>query len=103
MIRPPLESMSYPRTGCPPIHFLFRRAADILSRVRSEMISRSNCANDKRMFSVSRPRELVVLNVELLSHRHKADGVPVENLDDSREVEQGPTDPVYLIDDDTVD
>ena len=44
MIRPPLESMSYPRTGCPPIHLPFRRAADILSRVRSEMISRSNCA-----------------------------------------------------------
>ncbi len=31
-------------------------------RVRSEMISRSNWANDKRMFRVSRPRELVVLN-----------------------------------------
>jgi len=33
-----------------------------LSRVRSEMISRSNWAKDKRMFNVSRPMELVVLN-----------------------------------------
>ena len=37
-------------------------AADCLSRVRSEMISRSNCANDRRMLSVRRPREVVVLN-----------------------------------------
>jgi hypothetical protein len=37
-------------------------AAAILSRVRSEMISRSNCANDSRMFRVSRPMLWVVLN-----------------------------------------
>ena len=41
--------------------------------------------------------------VELLSHRHEADAVPVEDLDDSREVEQGPTEPVHLIYDDAVD
>ena len=33
------------------------RGAHILSRVRSEMISRSNWANDRRMFSVKRPIE----------------------------------------------
>jgi hypothetical protein len=33
-----------------PIHLPFLRAAAILSRVRSDMISRSNWANDKRMF-----------------------------------------------------
>ena len=39
-----------------------RRAARILSRVRSPIISRSNCAKESRMFRVRRPRELVVLN-----------------------------------------
>ena len=46
----------------PPTHLPLRRAADILSCVRSAIISRSNWANDNRMFSVSRPSELVVLN-----------------------------------------
>ncbi len=52
---------SYPSGGVPPDHFPLRRAAAILSRVRSLIISRSNWANDSRMFSVSRPIELVVL------------------------------------------
>ena len=46
----------------PPTHFPLRRAAAILSCVRSEIISRSNCANESRIFSVSLPREVVVLN-----------------------------------------
>ena len=46
----------------PLIHRPLRRAADILSLVRSAIISRSNWAKDNRMFSVSRPSELVVLN-----------------------------------------
>jgi hypothetical protein len=50
--------MSYPNTGQPPIHFPLRRAAESLSRVRSPMISRSNWANDSRMFSVSLPWRL---------------------------------------------
>jgi hypothetical protein len=33
-----------------------------LSRMRSPMTSRSNCAKDKRMSSVRRPIEVVVLN-----------------------------------------
>jgi hypothetical protein len=45
-----------------PTHFPFRRAADILSRVRSPMSSRSNCANESRMFSVSRPSDVLVLS-----------------------------------------
>ena len=40
--------------------------------------------------------------VELLGHRHEADAVPVEDLDDSREVEQGPTEPVHLVNHDAV-
>ncbi|VTS09952.1 hypothetical protein [Gemmata obscuriglobus] len=58
----PLGSMSYPSTGCPPAHLPVRRVAAILSRVRSEMISRSNCANDRSMLSTSRPMEVAVLN-----------------------------------------
>src|ERR1035437_7563203 len=46
----------------PPVHLPLRRAADILSRVRSAIISRSNCANDRRMLRVRRPSEFVVLN-----------------------------------------
>ena len=42
-------------------------------------------------------------SLQFLSHRHEADGVPVEDLNDSREVEQGPTEPVHLIDNDAID
>ena len=38
------------------------RLAAILSRMRSPMTSRSNWAKDSRMFSVSRPMLVVVLN-----------------------------------------
>jgi hypothetical protein len=36
--------------------------AAILSRIRSSVTSRSNCAKDSSTFKVSRPIELVVLN-----------------------------------------
>src|ERR1035437_9693691 len=68
--RPPPGSMSYPSTGQPPIHFPFRRAADILSRVRSPISSRSNCANEMRMFSVSRPSDVLVLNCCVTVTKH---------------------------------
>ena len=48
--------------GLPPNHLPFLRVAAILSRVRSEMISRSNWANDKRTLRTSRPIEVAVLN-----------------------------------------
>jgi hypothetical protein len=38
-----------------PAHLPLRRVAAILSRVRSEMISRSNWANDRSTLSTSRP------------------------------------------------
>ena len=41
----------------PPDHLPLRRAAAILSRVRSAMISRSNWAKDSSMFRISRPIE----------------------------------------------
>ncbi len=40
----------------------FFRLAATLSRMRSAVTSRSNWANDSRMFSVSRPIDVVVLN-----------------------------------------
>src|SRR5215471_850218 len=46
----------------PPIHIPFRFEAAILSRIRSPMTSRSNCAKDNRMLRVRRPIEVVVLN-----------------------------------------
>ena len=39
-----------------------RFEAAILSRIRSAVTSRSNCAKDRSTFRVSRPIELVVLN-----------------------------------------
>ena len=101
MSRPPFGSMSYPRTGWPPIHLPFRRAADILSRVRSEMISRSNWANDRRMFSVRRPMDVVVL--KLLRDRDEAHAILVKHFYNPRKVRQGSTDPVDLVDHDAVD
>ncbi len=46
----------------PPDHLPLRRVAAILSRVRSEIISRSNWANESRTFSISRPIDVLVLN-----------------------------------------
>lgn len=40
----------------------FLRLAATLSRMRSAVTSRSNWANESRMFSVSRPMDVVVLN-----------------------------------------
>src|ERR1700720_3455632 len=52
----------YPSGGTPPIHIPFFFEAAILSRMRSPMTSRSNCAKDNRTFKVKRPIEVVVLN-----------------------------------------
>src|SRR4030088_1681899 len=46
----------------PPTQRPLRLVAAILSRIRSEVTSRSNWANDSSTFSVSRPIEVVVLN-----------------------------------------
>jgi hypothetical protein len=62
MSRPVAHQADSQPTGDPPVHFPFRRAADILSRVRSPISSLSNCANESRMFSVSRPSDVLVLN-----------------------------------------
>src|SRR6516165_10195028 len=54
--------VSYPSGAMPPTHSPLRLEAAILSRMRSEVTSRSNWAKDNRTFSVSRPMEVVVLN-----------------------------------------
>src|ERR1700739_4529136 len=46
----------------PPTQRPLRLDAEILSRMRSEVTSRSNWANDSSTFRVSRPVEVVVLN-----------------------------------------
>ena len=46
----------------PPIHMPFFLEAAILSRMRSPVTSRSNWANDRRILSVRRPIDDVVLN-----------------------------------------
>ena len=46
----------------PPTHSPLRLEAAILSRMRSEVTSRSNWANESSTFNVSRPIEVVVLN-----------------------------------------
>src|ERR1700758_552820 len=52
----------YPSGGTPPIPLPFFFEAAILSRMRSPMTSRSNCAKDNKTFRVKRPIEVVVLN-----------------------------------------
>src|SRR6266481_1659753 len=54
--------ISYPRGRLPPTQIPFRFDAAILSRMRSEVTSRSNWAKDRSTLSVSRPIEVVVLN-----------------------------------------
>ena len=46
--------------GRPPIHQPFFFDAAILSRMRSPVTSRSNCAKESRTFNTKRPMEVVV-------------------------------------------
>src|SRR5215475_48489 len=54
--------VSYPSGAMPPTQRPLRLEAAILSRMRSEVTSRSNWANESRTFRVSRPMDVVVLN-----------------------------------------
>lgn len=55
-------SGSYPSGTLPPIQSPLRLDAAILSRMRSAVTSRSNCAKDRSMLSVRRPMLVAVLN-----------------------------------------
>src|SRR5215472_6807517 len=91
----------YPSGGTPPIHIPFRFEAAILSRMRSPMTSRSNCAKDNRMFKVRPPHR--GRRVELLRHRNKGRSSRVEDLDDLRKIGERAGQPVDLVDDDRID
>ena len=69
--------------------------------MRSEVTSRSNCANDSSTFSVSRPIDVVVLNCWVTDTNDTL--VLVEQLDQLGEVRQRSGQPVDLVDDDDVD
>ena len=57
-----LSTLAYPSGTEPPTQMPFFLEAAILSRTRSPITSRSNCANERSIFSVRRPMLLVVLN-----------------------------------------
>src|SRR6516225_1780797 len=91
----------YPRGGTPPIHIPFFFEAAILSRMRSPMTSRSNCAKDNRTFNVKRPIEVVVLNCCVTETKRRAPGV--EDLDDLGKIGERAGQPIDLVDDHDVD
>src|SRR5271169_6177444 len=87
----------YPSGGTPPIHIPFFFEAAILSRMRSPMTSRSNCAKDNRTLRVRRPIEVVVLNCCVTETNR------VEDLDDLGEIGERAGQPVDLVDDHDID
>src|SRR5215472_7986187 len=88
----------YPSGGTPPIHIPFRFEAAILSRMRSPITSRSNCAKDSRTLRVKRPIE-----VELLRYRNKRGASRIEDLDVLGKIGKRAGQPVDLIDNHGID
>jgi hypothetical protein len=78
----------------------FRFEAATLSRIRSGVISRSNCAKDKSMLRVSRPMLVVVLNAWVTEMKETP---CASNSSTSGEVGKRSRQPVDLIHDDDVD
>src|SRR5580692_10135470 len=91
----------YPSGGTPPIHIPFRFEAAILSRMRSSMTSRSNCAKDSRTLRVKRPIEVVVLNCCV--NRYEGRALGIEDLDDFGKIGERAGQPIDLVDDHRVD
>src|SRR6516165_6180958 len=85
----------------PPIHIPFFFEAAILSRMRSPMTSRSNCAKDNRNVEGQAPHR--GRRVELLRHRNKGRASRIEDLDDLGKIGQRAGQPVDLVDDDRID
>ena len=79
----------------------FALEAAILSRTRSAVTSRSNCAKDKQ--HVQRQPAHRGGGVEGLGHRDEGDPGGVEDRDDAGEVGQRPGQPVDLVDDHDID
>ena len=72
-----------------------------MSRMRSPVTSRSNCAKDSIMLSVSRPMGSVVLNDWVMET--KVTSAAFESLDQFEKIEHRPGKPVDLVDNDDVD
>src|ERR1700758_3287997 len=87
----------YPSGGMPPIHIPFFFEAAILSRMRSPMTSRSNCAKDNRTLRVRRPIEVVVLNC-CVTETNRRDP-RVGDLDYLGKIGERAGQPVDLVDD----
>src|SRR5271155_1182457 len=92
---------SYPSGTMPPIHMPFCLEAATLSRIRSPVTSRSNCAKDSKTLSVRRPIEVVVLNCCVTAT--KGNLACVEDLDHFGEVGQRSGQAVDLVDDHDID
>jgi hypothetical protein len=73
--------------------------AAILSRIRSPVTSRSNWANDKSTFRVSRPIEV---RIEGLRHRDEGHSMCIEHLDDLGKVEQRAGKPIDFVHHDNI-
>src|SRR6202049_4415228 len=91
----------YPSGGTPPIHIPFFFEAAILSRMRSPMTSRSNCAKDNSTLRVKRPIEVVVLNCCVTETKDASLGV--EDLDNLGKIGERAGQPVDLVDDHRID
>src|SRR6516165_5532082 len=91
----------YPSGGTPPIHIPFCFEAAILSRMRSPMTSRSNCAKDNSTLEGQAPHRC--RRVELLRDRDKGGAPGVEDLDDLGEIGERAGQAVDFVDDDRVD
>src|SRR4029078_887166 len=100
----------------PPTHKPFRFEAAILSRMRSEVTSRSNWANESSTLSVSRPIEGVVLNCwvtetketlcwcgDSLGDRDEGDVVLVEQFDQLGKVSQRSGQAIDFVNDNHID
>ena len=72
-----------------------------MSRMRSEVTSRSNWAKDSRTLSVSRPIEVVVL--KCLGDRDERHLMGIEQLDQLGEVGQRAGQAIDLVDHDDID
>ena len=72
-----------------------------MSRIRSEVTSRSNWANDNNTLSVSRPIDVVVF--ELLGDGDERDVVLIEKFDQLGKIGERTGQAIDLVDDDDVD
>jgi hypothetical protein len=81
------------------MHHQILRAGHLVARaLRNDLALKLG----ERQKDVQRQAAEGTRRVELLGHRHEAHSVPVEDLDDSREIEQGSTEPVDLVHHDAV-